>query len=122
KNAGFRWILTGFESGSPRILENINKRATRDENTRCLEIAHRHGLKVKALMSIGHPGESLQTIRETQEWLMETKPEDFDVTIITTYPGTPYYDEAGRDKSRPDVWVYTDKKTAELPYTYQVTY
>ena len=23
--AGFRWILSGFESGPPRILENINK-------------------------------------------------------------------------------------------------
>ena len=56
--AGFRWILTGFESGSPRILRNINKRATMQENTRCVEIARRHNLKVKALMSIGHPGES----------------------------------------------------------------
>jgi hypothetical protein len=47
--AGFRWILVGFESGSSRILENINNKATRAENTRYVEIAQRHGLKVKAL-------------------------------------------------------------------------
>jgi len=47
--AGFRWILVGFESGSSRILENINKKATQAENTRCVEIAHRHGLMVKAM-------------------------------------------------------------------------
>ena len=58
--AGFRWILVGFESGSPRILRNINKRATREENTRCMEIATKHNLKVKALMSMGHPGEWLK--------------------------------------------------------------
>ena len=75
--AGFRQILVGFESGSPRILENIQKIATRDDNTRCMEIAHRHGLKVKALMSLGHPGESEETIRETHEWLLQAKPFDF---------------------------------------------
>ena len=120
--AGFRWILTGFESGSPRILQNINKRATREENTRCIEIARRHGLKVKALMSIGHPGESEETILETRDWLLETKPEEFDVTIITTYPGTPYYDRAVQHPTLPNVWVYTYAETGDRLYAYEVDY
>ena len=120
--AGFRWILTGFESGSPRILQNINKRATREENTRCMEIARRHGLKVKALMSIGHPGESEQTILETRDWLLENKPEEFDVTIITTYPGTPYYDRAVQHPTLKNVWVYTYPETGDHLYAYEVDY
>ena len=104
--AGFRWILTGFESGSPRILENINKRATREENTRCVDIARRHGLKVKALMSIGHPGESPETLAETKDWLLSAKPDDFDVTIITPYPGSPYYDDAVEVDGS---WVYSSR-------------
>ncbi len=117
--AGFRWILTGFESGSPRILQNIQKRATREENTRCVDIAKRAGLKVKALMSMGHPGESKETVGETKSWLLENKPEDFDVTIITPYPGSPYYDEAvpcGTD------WVYTYKPTGDRLYAKEVDY
>jgi radical SAM superfamily enzyme YgiQ (UPF0313 family) len=105
--AGFRWILTGFESGSPRILSNINKKASRDDNTRCVEIARRHDHKVKALMSIGHPGESEETANQTHDWLVEIKPDDFDVTIITTYPGTPYYDDAEPHPTLPNVWTYT---------------
>jgi radical SAM superfamily enzyme YgiQ (UPF0313 family) len=105
--AGFRWILVGFESGSPRILRNIEKRATREENTQCMEIAGKHGLKVKALMSLGHPGESAETIQETREWLLEVRPDDFDATIITVYPGTPYYDEAIPHPGRTGVWVYS---------------
>lgn len=120
--AGFRWLLTGFESGSPRILENINKKATREDNTRCVETAKRRGLKVKALMSIGHPGETEQTIMETRDWLLQVRPDDFDVTIITTYPGTPYYDYAVRSSERSGVWVYTYEKTGDRLYSYEVDY
>jgi anaerobic magnesium-protoporphyrin IX monomethyl ester cyclase len=92
--AGFRWLLCGFESAHPKILKNIAKNATLEDNTRMLRIAHKHGIKVKALMSAGHPGESEETILATRDWLLEEKPDDFDVTIITVYPGTPYFDES----------------------------
>ena len=92
--AGFRWLLCGFESAHPRILKNINKKATVEDNTRMLKTAHKYGLKVKALMSMGHPGESRETVQTTKEWLLSEKPDDFDCTIITTYPGCPYYDSA----------------------------
>lgn len=92
--AGFRWLLCGFESAHPRILKNINKKASLEDNTRMLRIAKKHGLKVKALMSIGHPGESEETILAIRDWLLEEQPADFDVTVITVYPGTPYYDLA----------------------------
>lgn len=107
--AGYRKVLIGFESGSPRILENIRKRATQEENTRCLEIARKYGLQVKALMSIGHPGESSATIDETRQWLRFTKPPEVDFTIITPYPGSPYYDDAlpaGKLDDR-ESYVYT---------------
>lgn len=118
--AGFRWILTGFESGSPRILQNIQKRATREENSRCVEIARGAGLKVKALMSLGHPGESPETIEDTRRWLMENRPDDFDVTIITPYPGSPYYDEAVQNDKGD--WVYTYEKTGDKLYAKEVDY
>ncbi len=120
--AGFRWLLTGFESGSPRILKNINKRATRDDNNRCVEFARNANLKVKALMSIGHPGESRETTEDTHKWLLETAPDDFDVTIITTYPGTPYYDQAVRSTQYEGVWVYTCPSTEDRLYAYPIDY
>ncbi len=118
--AGFRWILCGFEAASPRILENINKRATLEDNTRVVEICRRHGLKVKALMSVGHAGESAETIQAVQDWLLDVKPDDFDVTVITTYPGTPYYDEAV--ESAPGVWTYTCKKSGDRLHAVDVDF
>lgn len=113
-DAGFRWILVGFESGSSRILRNINKGATLEDNNRCMAIAQASGLKVKALMSIGHAGESFETIRDTERWLLEVHPNDFDISIITTYPGTPYFDDA--IWLREDIWVYQQPKTGDRLY------
>jgi radical SAM superfamily enzyme YgiQ (UPF0313 family) len=118
--AGFRWVLTGFESGHERILLNIQKKATRADNTRAVAIARRHGLKVKALMSVGHPGESEETIRATHDWLLEVKPNDFDVTVITTYPGTPYFDQAS--ETRPGIWTYTAARTGDRLHSLEVDY
>ncbi|MBU4348420.1 B12-binding domain-containing radical SAM protein, partial [Patescibacteria group bacterium] len=118
-DAGFRWLLIGFESGSEKILENINKRATVEDNTRCMNIARKYGLKVKALMSIGHPGESMETIQETHDWLLAVKPDDFDVTMITVYPGSPYYDEATMNSD--DHWVYSCKN-GDILYQIEIDY
>ena len=104
KEAGFKQILVGFESGSPRILRNIKKHATREQNTRCLEICQKYGLKVKALMSLGHPGESFETVQETRDWVKEFRPDDLDYTIIAVYPGTSYFDEAVETS---EGWTYT---------------
>jgi radical SAM superfamily enzyme YgiQ (UPF0313 family) len=117
--AGFRWLLTGFESGDERILTNIQKRATRADNTRAIEIAKKHNLKVKALMSIGHAGESFESVENTKQWLLETNPEEFDCTIITTYPGSPYFDDAIR---KDDHYVYTSEITGDRLYQASIDY
>tara|TARA_R110001583_G_scaffold41583_4_gene132159 strand:- start:48 stop:1454 length:1407 start_codon:yes stop_codon:yes gene_type:complete len=117
--AGFRWLLTGFESGDERILTNIEKNADVAANTRCIQYAKNAGLKVKALMSIGHAGESKESIENTKKWLLETKPEDFDCTIITTYPGSPYFDDAVQED---DYYVYTQPRTGDRLYQKDLNY
>jgi radical SAM superfamily enzyme YgiQ (UPF0313 family) len=121
RRAGFRWLLCGFEAANDRILENINKRADLADNNRVMEIAARHDLKVKALMSVGHAGESEKSIMDVRDWLLQVHPADFDVTTITTYPGTPYYDEALEHPELPDVWTYTAKNGDKL-HSYDVDY
>lgn len=108
--AGFRQVLVGFESGHPRILANIKKQATVEDNTRAVDILHGAGLQVKAAMSIGHPGESRETIAASKRWLLQVQPDEFDVSVITVYPGTPYFDDAVETDRG---WTYTDKKTGD---------
>lgn len=121
-DAGFRNLLVGFESGSDEVLLNINKKATRDQNTRCMEIASRHGLHVKALISLGHPAESEETIEQTRDWLLEVQPQDFDATIITVYPSTPYADFSRPHASIPGAWTFTAPKTGDRLHFFDVDF
>jgi anaerobic magnesium-protoporphyrin IX monomethyl ester cyclase len=120
--AGFRWLLCGFEAANPRILENIQKRASLEDNSRAVEIAKKHGLKVKALMSIGHPGECEQSALDVRNWLIKMQVDDFDCTIITTYPGTPYYDYAVPHESRANVWTYTQPQTGDRLHAHDIDF
>lgn len=122
RRAGFRWLLCGFEAANPRILTNINKRASLDDNTRCVEFAKKHDLKVKALMSVGHPGENEKSIADIRDWLVHNAVDDFDCTVITTYPGTPYYDLAMPHPTEPNTWTYMQPVTGDRLHAYEVDY
>lgn len=57
---------------------------------------------------------------DTRDWLMQVRPDDFDVTIITTYPGTPYYDHATPHPTEAGVWIYEFR--GDRLYSYEVDY
>lgn len=121
--AGFKWVLCGFEAADPKILLNIDKMATIEDNTNVVKISHKHGLKVKALMSVGHPGETKASILSIRDWLIDSKIDDFDCTVITTYPGTPYYDLAVPNPALGNnVWTYTHKKSGDKLHAIDLDY
>lgn len=111
KEVGFHEICVGVESAHPRILENINKKATVEDNTRCVELAKKYNLRMKAFCSIGHPGESPESIEALQRWLTKVGVDDFDCTVISPFPSVPYYDEAVRLDS--GEYLYTSPRSGD---------
>jgi len=120
--AGFRVLLSGVESGSDTVLEAMNKRTTSEVNRRWIDRCRKSKIQSKALMSLGHPGESESTISESLEWILSTRPDDVDWTIITEFPGSPYFDESIKNPQDDSVWVYTSKKTGESLYSKELNY
>jgi anaerobic magnesium-protoporphyrin IX monomethyl ester cyclase len=70
-------------------------------------------------MSIGHAGESHKSIENTKKWLLEVEPEEFDCTIITTYPGSPYFDDAIKKEN---YYVYVDPRNGDKLYQAPIDY
>jgi radical SAM superfamily enzyme YgiQ (UPF0313 family) len=91
KDSGCREIAIGIESGSQTILDNIHKHTTVEQNRHCIQLIHQAGLRVKAFMIVGLPGESWETISKTDKFLAETKPDALDISILSVYPGSAIY-------------------------------
>lgn len=86
-DSGCYEVLIGVESGSDTILRNIRKNETAEQHKNAIKWAKEAGIKTKVLMIAGLPGESWKTIDESRKFIIETRPDGLDVTILQVYPG-----------------------------------
>jgi radical SAM superfamily enzyme YgiQ (UPF0313 family) len=63
--AGCRYLKLGIESGSDRVLDLMNKRATSDQMARGLAAIHAAGIRTRASFILGFPGEAEADLRQT---------------------------------------------------------
>jgi anaerobic magnesium-protoporphyrin IX monomethyl ester cyclase len=98
KDCGFVEVCSGAESGSNRMLEAINKHTTYDMNMKAAKMIMRAGFRHKSFLIIGHPGETEGDVNLTKDWIQVANPDDFDITVMTPYPGSQIYDDAVKSK------------------------
>lgn len=89
----------GAESASQQILDTVNKRTRVGEMHYFVSTVIGVGMKVKAFFIIGLPGETVETFKETYdfiEYYREMYPDsfDFDCTVFFPYKGTLIGDSA----------------------------
>jgi anaerobic magnesium-protoporphyrin IX monomethyl ester cyclase len=94
KRAGCTKILLGVESGSQKLLdETIDKEITLREVEDTIRWAKEAGIRVHCTYSLGAPGETRETLKETLEFIKTTDPDDIQVSLMTPIPGTPFYEK-----------------------------
>ena len=87
-DTGCHEIAFGAESGSQKILDTIQKRTTVEQNYETVRIAKKHGINVKAFLMLGLPGETLETIAETEAFIRDSGIDDFQLAVCYPYKGT----------------------------------
>ncbi len=68
---GLREVLIGAESGSQKILDNIHKETTVEQNATVLKWCDEIGIRCKLSFIIGLPGENRETLEETRRFLQK---------------------------------------------------
>lgn len=96
-DAGCRQVLIGVETGSPRLLEAVNKGLTVETMERAAAEVHDAGIELYAMMVSGLPGETEEDARATEHLLRTIRPEYTEFLSYTPYPNTPLYEDAVRE-------------------------
>jgi radical SAM superfamily enzyme YgiQ (UPF0313 family) len=96
-------IAFGAESGSQKILDNIQKRTTVGMNYRFVELCKKYGIICKAFLMIGLPGETYETIQQTEKFIQDTSLDDFQLSIYYPYKGTKIRDTIDKNENNLDL-------------------
>lgn len=92
KEANFRRVTLGVESGSPRILEMIRKGETNEDVKRAFRLLKKAGIRTHAFFMIGLPDETPEDIELSKRLIREIRPDHVEINMVTPYPGTDLFD------------------------------
>jgi radical SAM superfamily enzyme YgiQ (UPF0313 family) len=88
--AGCVEVSLGFESGSERILREMNKRFTPDDVRATSGLLAAHGIRRMGFLLLGGPGETRETVEESLAFAESLHLDFLKTTVgVRIYPGTP---------------------------------
>lgn len=124
---GLREVLVGVESGDQRILDTIHKGTTVEQNTIVRRWCREIGIRFKASVILGLPGETQESMEATLRWVLENTPDRVNICTYIPFPGTPIskgaeagrLDEYGKDAVHDyDITVEIDHAFLDGDYFY----
>jgi radical SAM superfamily enzyme YgiQ (UPF0313 family) len=88
--AGCKEVALGFESGSTRVLREMNKRYTPEEVRATSDLLRAHGIRRMGFLLLGGPGEDRESVEESLAFASSLGLDGLRVTVgIRIYPDTP---------------------------------
>jgi len=97
RESGCVQVGVGVESGNQEILDRIPKHLTKSEIREGVGLIKRCGLRVSTGFIVGHPWDTLETVRESVVFADELDPDSAGFAVMTPYPGTRVREQALRD-------------------------
>ncbi len=90
RDSGCREVIIGMESGSQKILDTLRKGTTIEQNLRAMKMV-KEFMQLKVGIIVGSPGETWETIRQTENLLRKCPPDFWNVSTFMPLPGSDSY-------------------------------
>jgi anaerobic magnesium-protoporphyrin IX monomethyl ester cyclase len=93
KKAGCKTIWFGGESGSPRILEKLNKGVTLEQTEQAFKMCREEEIQTACSFMMGIPGETAADMEATFKFARKLDPDWCRFNIFVAVPGSSLYEE-----------------------------
>lgn len=113
KKAGINWVGYGFESGSERVLKDVDKRYDLGLASSVVKMTYDAGLYIGANFIFGLPEDDFDSMQDTLDMAINLNPEWLNIYTATAYPGSELYREA-LEKG----WPLPETWEGYSPYSY----
>lgn len=97
KKVGCRLFCVGYESGSQKILDNMNKGLKVETALEFSKATKKVGIMVHGCFIAGNPGETKETMEQTLEYAKKLNPDTAQFYALMVYPGTEAFEWARRE-------------------------
>ncbi len=116
KEAGCKIVYLGLESGSPRILQQIDKDITLEAAARGVRLLAAQGILTYGAFMIGTPGETEADTRLSLEFALSLPLDAISCFVYVPYPGTPLRELALKSGFVSDDWRDYAAHPTRLPF------
>jgi radical SAM superfamily enzyme YgiQ (UPF0313 family) len=97
KEMGVYYVLFGIESGSQEILDSLSKGTTIEQTREAFRICRKFGFRTHAYVLLGSPAETRESLKATEEFVDELRPNTVHISIYTPLIGTDLADQCARE-------------------------
>jgi len=102
------WI--GAESGSQRLLDDMQRGVTPEQVIHATRTARDHGIEIGLFLMWGYEDERFADIEATVDMVRQARPDVFLTTVVYPIKGTPYWEKVRDRIVNPKPWAETSDR------------
>lgn len=118
KEIGCSKIWIGAESGSQKIIEEMDRRVDIDLVAKTILQTKEMGISTGTFIMLGYPNETIEDIHNTVAYLKHCNPDDFTITLTYPIKGTPLYDQVSEDITTTHDWFSSTDRDIDFKRAY----
>jgi radical SAM superfamily enzyme YgiQ (UPF0313 family) len=118
KEIGCSKIWIGAESGSQKIINEMDRRVDIDLVADTIIATKKVGISTGTFIMLGYPKETLADIQATVKYLKRCSPDDFTITLTYPIKGTPLFDQVEASLINPPDWQVSTDRDLDFERTY----